>query len=156
MPFISRTDDLYLNRKENRWFCTRCMSHLLPFNHFVENDDFLLAIMENKTTEEVVPLDVLMNMNTLFNPFELNDDDRSPMLDADPDIQYYNSLSNTNLHSCDYYIEDSFNDKLNALDINSNCFSMIHANIRSISKNLGNFECYLEGLSHRFSIIAHP
>ena len=62
------------------------MSHLLPFNHFVENDDFLLAIMENKTTEEVVPLDVLMNMNTLFNPFELNDDDRSPMLDADPDI----------------------------------------------------------------------
>ena len=88
-----------------------------------------------------------------FVPFELNEDVSLPLFDVDPDVQFYNNHCNT-VSPCDYYLEDSFNAKCTNENIDMNCFSMVHTNIRSISKNLNNFDNYLGGLDHKFSIIA--
>ena len=134
LPFVSKNDDIYVKRKENKWFCTLCMKHILPFNHYEEEKDFTVAILENKSTDPVIPLDDLLSQNKLFIPFELNDDDSSPVLDIDPDLQYYNTVSNMNMLSCNYHVENTFNNKISDLDIRSDCLSMIHSNIRSIPK----------------------
>ena len=153
LPFVSKTDDLYIKRNNISWFCTLCMIDVLPFNHFEEDEDFITALIESRITESSINLDKLNSQNKIFTPFELNDDDMSPMLDYDPDLQYYNSISSLNQHSCNYHIEDTFNNKLSDLNITSNSLSFIHCNIRSIPKNIGKFETYLEGLNHKFSLI---
>ena len=153
LPFIDKTNDLYVKRNTNSWFCTLCMMNILPFNHFEDDQQFILAVLEDKINKSSVTFSELLNQNKLFVPFELNNDDTSPMLDLDPDLQYYKSVSNLNMQTCNYHIEDSFNDKVSNLNITSNCLSFIHTNIRSIPKNLGKFEAYLESLSHTFSVI---
>ena len=89
-----------------------------------------------------------------FNPFELNcEEKKSPLSDNDPDIHYYNLVCN-NLASCDYYLEDAFNEKCNKMSFTSKCFSMIHFNIRSIPKNLQAFEIFMINLCIEFTIMA--
>ena len=52
-----------------------------------------------------------MYQNKIFSPFELNEDSNLPLIDSDPDVQFYNNQCNYSLHSCDYYLEDAFNKK---------------------------------------------
>ena len=61
---------------------------------------------------------------------------------------------NSVLNSCDYYLEDTLNKKLDKINVDQNAFSMIHLNIRSAPKNLSKFESYLSNISHTFKIIA--
>ena len=77
-----------------------------------------------------------------------------PLYDVDQDVQFYNNQCNLIGLPCDYYLEDSFNQKHADLNIGANCLSMIHTNIRSIPKNLNSFDNYLAGLNDKFSIIA--
>ena len=126
---------------------------MLPYNHIDENDEFILALSDNFTTAPPIPFDLLLENDKLFVPFELNDDLSSPIFDHDPDIQYYNTVSNINMASCNYHLEDSLNKKIEQLNIGSNCLSMIHSNIRSIPKNLNKFELYLRNLNIKFPII---
>ena len=153
LPYVSREDHLYLRRNGNKWFCTRCTANLFPFNHFDDDNDFESAIAENSCNKCALTLDRLNSQNKIFIPFELNNDETSPLMDVDPDLQYYNDIANMNHSSCNYHLEDTFNDKIDKTNIRSNSFSMIHTNIRSIPKNLNNFENYLDGLNHTFSII---
>ena len=74
------------------WFCTQCTKKILPFNHYEEDEDFLVVILENSITSSLIPWDELTSDDKLFIPFELNDDESSPMTDLDPDVQYYNAL----------------------------------------------------------------
>ena len=81
---------------------------------------------------------VTQNFDILFNLRlnKLNEDLNLPLIDSDPDVQFYNSQCNNSLHSCDYYLEDSFNNKVSDLNLSTGCLSMVHMNIRSIVKNL--------------------
>ena len=153
LPYVSKEDDLYVHRNYHRWFCPICTASVFPFNHFDDDDIFQSVILENLVSKCSITLEILNNQDKLFTPFELNDDDTSPLSDVDPDLQYYNSISNMNHSSCNYHLEDTFNNKKAQLNIESNSFSMIHTNIRSIPKNLNSFENYLDGLDHNFSII---
>ena len=112
------------------------------------------ALSDNWVDEIKIPFNILKDQQKLFTPFELNDGHESPMSDIDPDIQFYNTHCNTVLNSCDYYIEDSLNSKIDNLSIKENVFSLVHANIRSAPRNLTKFESYLSGIDHTFSIIA--
>ena len=95
-----------------------------------------------------------MDQNKIFSPFELNEDSNLPLIDSDPDVQFYNNQCNYSLHSCDYYLEDAFNKKVADLNIPSRCLSMIHTNIRSVAKNMNKLDMYLNNLKHEFAIIA--
>ena len=77
-----------------------------------------------------------------------------PLIDSDPDVQFYNSQCNNSLHSCDYYLENSFNNKVSDLNLSPGCLSMVHMNTRSIVKNLNKFDLYLSNLNHEFPITA--
>ena len=91
----------------------------------------------------------------MFIPFELNKGhDVHPMFDVDPDLQFFNDMyNNGSYNSSNYYIEDTFNSRCQDLMLSSNCFSMIHLNVRSVTRNLSHFLLYLKLLNLKFSII---
>ena len=57
------------------------------------------------------------------------------------------------MNSCDYYIEDTFNDRSETLPINRWSLSILHLNIRSIPRNLSYLQTYLNNLDIQFSVI---
>ena len=89
----------------------------------------------------------------VFIPFVINEDhDSHPLYNIDPDFQHFNYVTPGTLSSS-YYVEDYFNKKCEQLDVKSNPFCLMHMNIRSFSKNMDNFNMYLEFLNVKFSII---
>ena len=153
LPMVSKKDSVYTNRTKNNWFCLECTQSSLPFNHFTDDDDFIEALSSDWRTESIIPLDFVNNLDKMFLPFDLNTNENLPLHDADPDIQYYQMVCNSTLNSCDYHLEDSFNNMISRLDITNECLSLLHMNIRSMPKNMNKFENYLELLNHKFSII---
>ena len=110
---------------------------------------FMAAIKEMSANCE---MSLCYLSDKIFVPFELNDKDHSFFSDTDPDLHYYNSLSQLT-YKCNYYLESSFNEDIRNHGLSSNVFSLCHVNIRSISKNLGSFENYLNLLDHHFTFV---
>ena len=69
--------------------------------------------------------------------------------DLDPDSSFYSDLN-----SCDYLVEDQFNDILNCKVRNKEYFSSLHLNIRSLQANLDGLTNLLSNLNMDFSVIA--
>ena len=151
LPCIFRDDPLYTERHINRWLCISCSNSVFPFNHFEEDIDFLSALSEYWVDE--IKLSCEDFRDKVFIPFEFNIDEKSPLFDTDPDIHFYNTVHGLNLKHCNYYIEDSFNDKCSQLSISSQNLSLIHTNIRSAPKNLSSFETYLQNIDTKFTVV---
>ena len=81
---------------------------------------------------------------------EINEDriDYSELSNVDPDRNYLTRHSQT---MCSYHNDSSFND---AYKNYNNRFSLFHANIRSIPRNLDQLTFYLQNLNIDFSVIA--
>ena len=154
LPFVSKDDSIYFEKDSNLWICTVCTKDIFPFNGIEENEEFFKILAEMQCNDSMIPFDALIDQNIIFSPFELNEDITLPIIDSDPDVQFYNSQCNNHLQSCDYHIEDSFNRKLSEVDLTTEPLSMIHLNIRSIAKNLNKFESYMNNVNHEFPIIA--
>ena len=150
LPRVSKTDSIYINRDTSNWYCTKCIERLFPYNQIFDDTDFINAISENWDLQKTISFDIINNQEKIFLPFELNESESHPLSDIDPDVQYYNDQFNTVLNSCDYYFEESCNQRIKTEEIKHNSFSLLHANIRSASKNLRNFETYLENIEHKF------
>ena len=153
LPSVSKNDSIYLNRECEHWYCKKCVQSILPFNHFDDDVTFIEALSESWNYDPPVPFDLVNDHNKLFSPFDLNESETLPMHDVDPDLHFYQSACNNTLNACDYHLEDSFNKNISKLKINSQSFSIIHSNIRSIPRNLSRFETYLGTLNHEFSVI---
>ena len=151
---VDEKDDLYVHKDCNIWFCTECSQNLFPFNHFMDDKDFLIALEDNLCTEPSIPLEFLSSNEKIFMPFDFNDESSSPLTDVDPDIQFFNDQCNQRLSSCDYMLENAFNDKISNLNVVNTGFSIMHTNIRSIPKNLSKLRNYLSNLAYEFSVIA--
>ena len=154
LPFIDKNDSIYKNRRTDVWFCTKCTNDIFPFNHYDDNEEFLIALSDSWQGSGTVPFDKLSVDEKIFVPFEINENCDSPLDDIDPDLQYYVNNCNPTLNSSDYYLEESFNKKLSQLNIKQGCVSMIHLNIRSAVKNMDKFEAFIANLNHEFSIVA--
>ena len=153
LPHVTKEDTVYTLRNNDNWYCTMCTSHIFPFNHIFENDEFILTLSDHWDQSETLPFE-LLNDQMIFQPFELNENHENHLSDSDPDLQFYNAHCNSVLNSCDYYLEDLFNKKINEVNVKVDSFSLIHLNIRSAARNMSKFESYLSNLDHRFSIIA--
>lgn len=122
-------------------------SDVFPFNHFENDDDFLLAIKE-------LTFDPNHDFNTnylndlVFHPFTFNKHLLTDK-DLDPDLQFFNTQQNL-ISNQNYLIADEFNDKYHK---KTETFSLIHYNIRSLSKNFDKMSNHLDLLQHEFSII---
>ena len=81
---------------------------------------------------------------------KINEDriDYSELSNVDPDRNYLTRHSQT---MCSYHNDSSFND---AYKNYNNRFSLFHANIRSIPRNLDQLTFYLQNLNIDFSVIA--
>ena len=85
-------------------------------------------------------------------PFELDEfENNMPMLDIDPDLNFFTHINSDIFQSSEYYTEDSFNDLIMAKLQCVEYFAMIHLNIRSSAANLDNFINYLECLNTEFA-----
>ena len=144
---ISRND--LVNLDINHWICVNCLSDNLPFLNISDDNDF-----EDSINDLNNDIQGLHNLNNVFNPFDLNDDDLLYIDDADPD-NFFNDLSClSNIKNCKYYNVVSFKDKCNDINLVNNMLSLIHVNIRSVRKNFSHFDNYLKCLSFSPSIIA--
>ena len=153
LPYISKSDSIYLNRENEEWFCKICVQSIFPFNHMDEDMDFLEVLFDNSSHGQTPLPDIVTGSNKLFIPFELNDNENLQINEIDPDLQFYQSMCNKTMNRCEYHFENSFNQNIKKFDIDDNCFSILHSNIRSIPKNLNNLDSYLNSLNHKFSII---
>ena len=154
LPNVDKNQSIYVLRESSIWYCTRCTENIFPFNHIHDDSDFLLALAEDWDLTDSIPFEILKQQNQLFLPFDLNENFDSPLAELDPDIHYYNNQCNASLNSCDYYLKNSFNKKVNELEIDKKAFSLLHSNIRSAVKNLYKLDTYLSNLDHQFNIVA--
>ena len=151
IPNLCKNDNVCREKDSLIWYCTLCIADSLPFTHIDDDDEFFNAIVELRVTKQSLSLDDLNEL--LFNPFEMFDDNRNSIgYDCDPDLNFYNSMINTNLN-CDYFLEDSFNDRCKQLCISNKNFSIIHVNIRSMMKNFDNLREYLDNFSVNFGVL---
>ena len=150
---VDKTQSIYERRESYTWYCCKCSENIFPYNHLHDDEEFLDALAENWEVFNGVPFEMLRRQDKLFLPFDLNENFNNPLTETDPDLQYYSSQCNTILNSCDYYLEDCLNKKIDDLKICEDSFSLLHTNIRSASKNLSRFDEYLSNLHHRFSVV---
>ena len=86
-------------------------------------------------------------------PFELCEDKMNdPLAEVDPDTQYYRTIPNL-VSNSDYFDHDSLKTKLDDLKLDSQNFSMIGLNARSIPRNFHRIERYFELLPIKFSLV---
>ena len=152
LPNVSKNDPLYTQRETSVYFCSMCLRSIFPFNH-LDYEDYIKAISESWDNDPLVTLETLNNQELIFSPFDLNEDYVNPLNDIDPDQQFYHDMFRESLSSCDYFLENTFNEKISREYISDNSFSLLHVNIRSVPKNLNSLTNYLETLKHKFSII---
>ena len=148
---VAPSDELFANRDANIWLCPICIESVLPFSHIFEDADFLNAIADLQST--TIPISFTDLDDKIFNPFELNDDERIlPLVDIDPDLNFFNTIDGF-ATNCNYHFQDSFVKECKHLNIKENSLSLLHQNIRSLPRNFTNFESYLSTLNLDFSII---
>ena len=155
LPNVGKNDELY-TEKTRQWLCVNCAKSELPFNHFDDDYQYTDALSElwfpRTSSLSFKQLD-----ERLFNPFETNDNNNGlfSIDDIDPDFHFYNEIfANIAVQNSDYYIEDSFTEKCKVSSVDSDCFSLLHMNIRSAPSHLDEFQNYICNLNHNFSVIA--
>ena len=105
-----QTEDLwYIQNNLLTGFCKTCITELFPFNHIEHAEVFVSEV--NNIGSYTRSIESLFDF--LFNPFELNSDDHySPLMDIDPDMNYYNEIDYHIALNSNYYLEESIQQPL--------------------------------------------
>ena len=111
-------------------FCTECIT-LFPFNHFKHDDDFNINLYSYFHLNNDALIERFKHMK--INPFELNDID----IFSDDNLFCTNDNS-PKLNKCKYIFGDEFCNNLHESD----SLSLLHINVRSLSKILMTFSPY--------------
>ena len=133
IPYINKDDREFIGGNRDDWLCTCCSEDIFPFNQVCDDDEFLRILSENWESDSAQNAN---HHDRIFVPFEINDDELSPLHDVDPDVNFYQEFHNNSINSCDYYYEKSFSKRCQDLGISDTNLSFIHSNIRSIPKKL--------------------
>ena len=91
--------------KYDLWYCPHCLKEIFVYNHIDDDNDFYTAIMEEMSDWSY---DFHEINSKVFVPFEINEQFDTPLIEIDPDMQFYlesNYIKNT---KCDYYLEHTF------------------------------------------------
>ena len=90
LPFVTKDDSIYVDRKLDTWICIECTGELFPFNHWDDNEDFIESILEYWRLKPSISFTGAKEK--MFLPFELNTDPKTPLFDVDPDFNLYNKF----------------------------------------------------------------
>ena len=89
-----------------------------------------------------------------FNPLLPGCGEKLALLgNIDPDSNFCFDLLN-----CEYFTESKFNQMINTksttpTNLNSNCLSLLHLNIRSLTRNIDNLDLFLSNITKKFTVI---
>ncbi|XP_048586388.1 uncharacterized protein LOC125568354 [Nematostella vectensis] len=137
----------HLSLTNDLWLCQPCYSEVFPF-HNLNNNDLL---------------DLVFNSNTLCHCSPFIDRVRLENL---PHLDIVSSLNSPNLSDFDldinipsqinskYYSPHEFHSSYELSNLSDKSLSLLHCNIRSISKNFDKLQDMLSTLNHPFKLIA--
>ena len=124
--------------------CNQCISDMLPFHDVTDNEfiDVIVFSKEPLHSEQFNALTDLSNSAHIVN--------------SESDLNIANSCHTNefipdSIDNCEYYLEDEFINKIGSSNVN-NCFSFIHFNSRSLSKNFDYINAYIDNLDFTFTI----
>ena len=58
---VGKDDDLYIQRSNNTWFCTKCASSMFAFNNMDDDTEYLNVIYDLQSKEPSIPFDILLS-----------------------------------------------------------------------------------------------
>ena len=146
---LTSDDFCNLSQSPNVWSCWKCNEEVFAFNA-LDDDDFSYVIRSFSMNRILIDRDHIGD--TVFNPFDLNDDGSLiPLCDNDPDVNYFNEHSHNLLQHCNYYTEDTCNKFISNVSGHNN-FSIFHANINRMTANWSDLLVYLENIDHAFTV----
>jgi len=128
------------------YFTFNICTDSLPFCH-LDDDEFSVAIYELANGTVNFNSDRLLSLK--FNPLIPGKRNLALSSDLDPDSNF-----NFDMFRCDYFTESQFNELFHKTRSSfSNCFSLLHLNVRSLSRNYDNFTSFLANIEGTFSIM---
>jgi hypothetical protein len=74
------------------------------------------------------------------------------MNDYDPDLNFYNNLTNNCYARCNYYLEDGFIHEKNVNSLDS-ALSFFHMNVRSLLLKKSDLEAYFKTIQHQLKTV---
>ena len=110
---------------------------MFPFNSIQDDVDYLSSLY-NFTKCNTLNINLIKNAQQLH----LTANIKPCNSNIDADKFFYNQFSDV---GCAYYLDDEFNRMIENKSI-ENIFSLIHINVRSLSKNLDHLNIYLTSL----------
>ena len=145
-------DHGYFQVNAATWYCVKFTSELFPFNHFVDDDTFVLEA--NQIDVGTTAVESIAEL--IFNPFKLNGDaNYYPLSDIEPDANFVSEFDYHLGFNCNHF-EDSVFDKLVKKFPNmygDKVCSLCHMKIKSLKANLSAFQACLDNIKLQFSAI---
>lgn len=139
------TSDYHLISEQSNyiWYCRSCIESMLPFVAIEDELEFDNCIFNNSHG-------IKIDAQRLKNTNQLNLITSSLKIDRafDPDRNYFQST----FKDSGYLTELQFNTSAHIKE--SDSFSVLHINARSVDKNLDKITLLLGGINHKFSVIA--
>ena len=128
------------------FYCTICLQSILPFNHIVDETEFLEAIIGTY-------YNCSNSSDLLFQPFPVVDEDDRFLAnndDLDPDYNYFNSLS---LPTCKYVTPSKIFD-VDISNFKNQEFSLLHVNCRGLHANFTKLSYFIDEFGFEIPAIA--
>ena len=133
------------------WFCTFCIKDCLPFLSIVEDEEYKSVIYSLHSDK---PIDMNNLDQLVFNPFEWNQGNNTPLSEVDPDLQYFSNPCFSSIQICDYHTEESFNKYIAKKKITaSHGISIFAHNVRSLPKHDSEMRQLFSNLEFQFDVI---
>ena len=130
------------------WICLNCVSDLLPFNYIIDDEEFCLTLYcyFNLTKQ----IDISKFQSLKINPLTINTIKLNELENHEDPISVQDNFDLNNL--CQYMFSEDFNKKYVSYD--SQDFSLLHLNARSLPKNVDQFKDLISSLGYNFDIMA--
>ena len=146
---LTRDEYKHINDRNCAWLCRECSDDTIPFYHIDDEEEFIESLYAFYSD---LPIDLSVISNMIFNPLSTNENFNSPLLDNDPDVNFYNDIQRLFVDNSPYLYEDHFNTCLSKLADHPN-FGLFHINIRSLAAHKNELQLLLQMLNYQFSII---
>ena len=122
-----------LANNDQTWFCHKCCVTIFPFNNLdcqeLQNEMSSSNSCGNVSTP-------MLNLNQNLPELPIIEDPENP----------HPIINNSCYYSCDRFLDQS--------NVDPGNFSLLHLNVRSLSKNIDHLKLLLHSLNHNFSVIA--
>ena len=143
------TKDINMAQKNtNGWMCKDCRDEVFPFRDIED----ITALMKSSLADPVLMPEDMLNQNFFIDQDSETMDENNILDSINPDLNFYADCESI-VKDSKYFSIDTFNEAIIPNMSKKQHFSLLHTNIRSMSKNLDNFVHQLHFIKHKFSCI---